>query len=84
MGNISYLRKRDIPEIDWMASIDIMDTTAHVSKSVGRLQSPHHPSVYIEIRYGKAPIFHGFGGVKRELDAVELCRYLLDWKGAQQ
>jgi len=81
MGSISqFPRHRDsLRPLNWVQTIQDMKPTAHVSKGTGRMQSPHHPNVWIELNYGHAPLLHGANGVTVTLDAVEFSRYLLEW-----
>lgn len=79
MGSISYLRKKDIRPLDWMATIDNMNPTEHICKSKARVQSPDHPDVYIILDYKKGPTIYFAGGQSRQLDAIELSRFLLEW-----
>lgn len=65
--------------LDWQKTLQDMRPHSHVSKSQGRLQSPHHPNVFIELNYGQPPAFHGADGSVFYPDAVELGRYMLEW-----
>lgn len=71
--------KEALAPLDWRATIENKTPYVHICKQEGRIQSPHHPNVWIELSYGKPPVFHGANGTTFQPDAVEMARYLLEW-----
>ena len=82
MGNVTYLRRaerKELRPINWMEAIERMNPTAHVCKSQGRIQSPQHPLVWIQLQYGSQPILHSPDGSQKALSGQELSQHMLDW-----